>query len=76
MDTLSTLFTNHYDLIFWVIVSVIAVALFLVKRESNLKIRKQVENLKVWIPETEDNLSYLVGNSAGLSHRESNRSAA
>ena len=76
MDTLLEIITNNYDQIFWVIVSLIAVTLFLVKGKNDLKIRKQVENMKVWIPDNNDNLSDLVENSVSMSNRQSDRRAA
>ena len=76
MDTLLEIINNNYDQIFWVIVSLIAVTLFLVKGKSDIKIRQQVENMKVWIPENDDNLSDLVENSVTMSNRQSDRRAA
>ena len=76
MDALLEIINNNYDQIFWVIVSLIAVTLFLVKGKNDLKIRQQVENMKVWIPENDDNLSDLVENSVTMSNRQSDRRAA
>ena len=76
MDALLEIINNNYDQIFWVIVSLIAVTLFLVKGKNDLKIRQQVENMKVWIPENDDNLSDLVENSVSMSNRQSDRRAA